>query len=167
VQQGTFKTTHPGTITFKPKPDTSLFTEDKVCAKQMYFWKGKVGVMTRMKGQNELKSLSVKADCFQWASILLDSTYQFITCKVKTRGEPLLRSDHTPTYFSSSSHTYSTPDTWDTPPPSPTVVSEFPNVVPAHPFDILPRVAPEPFSLGSLVRTWPYDSHRFTSFHLY
>jgi len=50
------------------------------------------------------------------------------------------------------------------PPPSPTVVSEFPNVVPAHPLDILPRVALEPFSLESLMRSWPYDSHRFTEF---
>jgi hypothetical protein len=78
----------------------------------------------------------------------------------------MLRSDCTPT-FSSSSHTYSAPDTWDTPPPSPTLVSEFPDVVPAHPLDILPRVAPEPFSLESLMRSWPYDSHRFTSFRPY
>ena len=62
----------------------------------------------------------------------------------------LLHSESTPT-FSSSSYTYSTPDTWDTPPPSPTVVSEFPNIVPAHPLDILPRVALEPFSLESLM----------------
>jgi len=53
------------------------------------------------------------------------------------------------------------------PPSSPTVVSEFPDVVPAHPLDILPRVAPEPFSLESLMRSWPYDSHRFTDFRLY
>jgi hypothetical protein len=78
----------------------------------------------------------------------------------------LLRSESTPT-FSSSSHTYSAPDTWDTPPPSPTLVSEFPDVVPAHPLDILPCVTPEPFSLESLMRSWPYDSHRFTSFHPY
>jgi len=78
----------------------------------------------------------------------------------------VLRSEGTPT-FSSSSYTYSAPDTWDMPPPSPTVVSEFPNVVPAHPLDILPRVALEPFSLESLMRSWPYDSHRFTNFHPY
>jgi hypothetical protein len=78
----------------------------------------------------------------------------------------LLRSKSTHT-FSSSLYTYSAPDTWDTPPPSPTVVSEFPDVVPAHPFDILPRVAPEPFSLESLMRSWPYNSHRFTDFHPY
>ena len=88
MRQGTFKTAHPGTITFKPKPDTSPFTGDKVCAKQMYFRKGKAGAMTRMKGQDELKSLSVKANCFRWASILLDFTYQFIAREVKTRGEP-------------------------------------------------------------------------------
>jgi hypothetical protein len=79
----------------------------------------------------------------------------------------LLRSDPTSTFSSSSSLTYSTPDTWDTPPPSPTVVSEFPDIVPTHPLDILPRVAPEPFSLESLMRSWPYDSHRFTDFRPY
>jgi hypothetical protein len=88
MQQGTFKTAHPGTITFKPKPNTSPSTGDKVYAKQMYFWKGKAGAITRMKGWDELKSLSVEADYFQWASILLDLTYKFIACKVKTRGEP-------------------------------------------------------------------------------
>jgi hypothetical protein len=79
----------------------------------------------------------------------------------------MLHSDPTPTFSSSSSHTYSAPDTWDTPPPSPTVVSEFPDVVPAHPLDILPHVAPEPFSLESLMRSWPYDTHRFTEFRPY
>jgi len=79
----------------------------------------------------------------------------------------VLRSDSTPTFSSSSSHTYSAPDTWDTSPPSPTVVSEFPDVVPAHPFDILPHVAPEPLSLGSLMRSWPYTTHCFTEFHPY
>jgi hypothetical protein len=78
----------------------------------------------------------------------------------------MLHSDCTPT-FSSSSHTYSVSNTWDTPPPSPTIVSEFPNIVSAHPLDILPRVAPEPFSLESLMRSWPYNSHHFTDFHLY
>jgi hypothetical protein len=62
----------------------------------------------------------------------------------------LLRSESTPT-FSSSSYTYSASDIWDTPPPSPTIVSEFPDTVPAYPFDILPCVASEPFSLESFM----------------
>jgi hypothetical protein len=69
----------------------------------------------------------------------------------------VLCSESTPT-FSSSTYTYSTPNTWDTPPPSPTVVSEFPNVVPTHPLDILPHIAPEPFCLDSLLQSWPYDT---------
>jgi hypothetical protein len=89
-----------------------------------------------------------------------------LTSLLMTSSPLMLHSDSTPT-FSSSSHTYSTPDTWDTPPPSPTVVSEFPDTVPAHPLNILPHVAPEPFSLESLMWSWPYDSHRFTSFHPY
>jgi hypothetical protein len=79
----------------------------------------------------------------------------------------VLHSDPTPSFSSTSSYTYSTPETWDTPPPSPTVVSEFPDIVPAHPLDILPCVAPKPFSLRSLMRPWPYDMHRFVPFHLY
>jgi len=66
--------------------------------------------------------------------------------------EDMLHSDPTPTFsLSSPSHTYSTPETWDMPPPSPTLVSEFPSIVPAHPFDILPCLAPEPVSLASLM----------------
>ena len=79
----------------------------------------------------------------------------------------LLHSKDTPTPFSYSSYTYSTPDTWDTPPPSPTVVSEFPDVVPTHPLDILPHIASEPLTLESLMQSWPYDSHHFTEFHPY
>ena len=84
-----------------------------------------------------------------------------------TQTHLLLRSDPTPTLFSSSSFIYSAPDTWDTLPPSPTIVSEFPDVVSAHPLDILPHVAPEPFSLESLMRSWPYSSHHFTEFRPY
>jgi hypothetical protein len=79
----------------------------------------------------------------------------------------VLHSDPTPTFSSSSSYTYSAPETWDTPPPSPTVVSEFPNVVPAHPLNILPCIAPDPFSLSSLLQPWPYDTHCFVPFRPY
>jgi hypothetical protein len=86
---------------------------------------------------------------------------------MKHRPHSLLLYSESILTFSSSFYTYSTPNIWDMPPPSPTVVSEFPNVVPAHPLDILSYVAPEPFSLESLMRPWPYDSHHFTSFHPY
>jgi hypothetical protein len=92
---------------------------------------------------------------------------QWLACPFLVHNPLLLHSDPTPTFSSSSSYTYSVPDTWDMPPPSPTVVSEFPNIVPAHPLDILPRVALEPFSLKSLVQSWPYDSHHFTEFRPY
>jgi hypothetical protein len=79
----------------------------------------------------------------------------------------VLRSGPTPTTFSSSSYTYSAPDTWDTPPPSPTLVSEFPDIVPAHPLESLPHIIPKPLSLESLMQSWPYSSHRFTEFRPY
>jgi hypothetical protein len=79
----------------------------------------------------------------------------------------LLHSEPSPTFSPTSSYSYSAPNTWDMPPPSPTIVSEFPNVVPAHPLDILPCVAPKPFSLAGLMRAWPYDTHHFTPFCLY
>ena len=77
----------------------------------------------------------------------------------------LLRSEPPPTF----SHTapsiytlsYDTLDTWD----CITVVSDFPDIVPAHPLDLLPRIAPEPVTLASLLCHWPYTSHRFTEFH--
>jgi len=77
----------------------------------------------------------------------------------------VLHSDPTPTF----SHTapsvytpsYKTPDTWD----YITIVSDFPDIIPAHPLDILPRVAPEPLTMSSLMHFWPYTSHRFTEFH--
>ena len=79
-------------------------------------------------------------------------------------GPHVLHSDPTPTFSlsipSTSTPTYKVLDTWD----CLTVVSDFPNVIPAHPFDNLPCLAPEPFSLGSLLRSWPYTSHCFTDF---
>jgi hypothetical protein len=88
MRQGSFKTAHPGTVVFDPRPDMSPFTENRVCAKQLYQRKGKTGAITRMRGRDELKLFIVEADCFRWASILLDLTYQFIAREVKTRGEP-------------------------------------------------------------------------------
>jgi hypothetical protein len=65
----------------------------------------------------------------------------------------MLCSDPTPTFsLTSSSYTYSAPKTWNMPPPSPTLVSKFPNIVPAHPLDNLPHLAPEPVSLSSLMQ---------------
>jgi len=84
----------------------------------------------------------------------------FYTC-----GRMVLRSDPTPTFSHTApsiyTPTYETPDTWD----CITVVSDFPDVVPAHPLDILPRVASEPITLRSLMHRWPYTTHRFTKFH--
>jgi hypothetical protein len=79
----------------------------------------------------------------------------------------VLCSDPTPTFshtaLSTYTPSYETPNTWD----CITVVSEFPDTVSAHPLDILPRLAPEPVDLGSLLCSWPYSSHRFTKFHPY
>ena len=76
----------------------------------------------------------------------------------------MLHSEPTPTFSSSSSpdpdSLFDPPKTWD----CITVVSSFPNVVPAHPLDILPRIKPEPFRLDSLLRSYPYTTHRFTQF---
>jgi len=64
MQQGSFKTAHPGTIIFDPRPDMSPFTENKVCTKQMYQRKGKTGAIMRMRGQDKLKLFIVEANCF-------------------------------------------------------------------------------------------------------
>ena len=77
----------------------------------------------------------------------------------------VLRSEPTPTFshtaLSIYTPSYKTSDTWD----CITVVSDFPDVVSAHPIDILPHVAPEPVTLRSLIRSWPYTTYRFTEFH--
>ena len=79
----------------------------------------------------------------------------------------VLHSDPTPTFSHTapSAYTpfYEVPNSWD----CITVISKFPDTVPTYPLDILPRLAPEPVDLGSLLRSWPYFSHRFTEFHPY
>ena len=79
----------------------------------------------------------------------------------------VLRSEPTPTFSHTSLSTYTpsykTPDTCD----CITVVSNFPNTIPTHPFDILPCLAPEPVHLSFLLHPWPYSSHCFTEFHPY
>jgi hypothetical protein len=42
--------------------------------------------------------------------------------------------------------------------------TDFPDVVPAHPLDILPCIAPKPVTLCSLMCSWPYTTHCFTEF---
>jgi len=70
---------------------------------------------------------------------------------------------HTFSHSAPSNYTpsYEAPDTWD----CITIISDFPDVVPAHPLNILPRIAPEPVTLCSLMRSWLYTTHRFTKFH--
>jgi hypothetical protein len=76
----------------------------------------------------------------------------------------VLHSDSTPTFSHTApsiyTPTYETPDTWD----CITIVSDFPDVVPAHPLNILPCVAPEPVTLHSLMCFWLYTTHHFTEF---
>jgi hypothetical protein len=63
----------------------------------------------------------------------------------------MLHSDSTPTFSHTTPSTYTpsyeAPDTWD----CLTVIFEFSETVPAHPFDILPCLTPEPVDLGSLL----------------
>jgi hypothetical protein len=87
----------------------------------------------------------------------LSSGVSFIT-SVLLRSEPTPTFSHTaPSIYTPS---YETPDTWD----CITIVSDFPDTIPAHPLDILPRVAPEPPTLRSLMCSWPYTTHCFTEF---
>ena len=76
----------------------------------------------------------------------------------------MLCSEPTPTFSHTSPSIYipfyETPDSWD----CITIVSNFLDIVPTHPFDILPCLAPEPFNLASLLRPQPYSSHCFAEF---
>jgi hypothetical protein len=95
-----------------------------------------------------------------------DPKPQYTSCDL-AHDPNLLHSEPTPTFSSSSSSDpnplFDPPDTWD----CITVVSHFPDVIPAHPLDILPHVKPEPVTLRSLLRSPPYTSHHFTSFRPY
>ena len=92
----------------------------------------------------------------QWLSGISQSEEGVVLC-----------SDPTPTFshitLSTYTPSYEAPNTWD----CLTVVSKFPDTVLAHPFDTLPRVAPKPVDLGSLLRSWPYSSYHFTEFRPY
>ena len=83
--KGTFKTAHPGTVSFKDTVDPDLFPSGKVCVKQV-FDKLPDGSIVRLKGRHELERLSVECNCLIWASLLLDFTYQFINREVEGRG---------------------------------------------------------------------------------
>ena len=76
----------------------------------------------------------------------------------------VLYSDTTPTFSYTPPSIYipfyKVPEAWD----CLTVISDFPDTVPAHPLDILPHLAPEPFDLQSLLCPWPYSTHQFTKF---
>jgi len=75
--KGTFKTAHPGAVSFKETVDPDLFPSGKVCVKQV-FEKLPDGGIIRLKGRHELERLSVECNCLIWASLLLDLTYKFI-----------------------------------------------------------------------------------------
>lgn len=89
VRMGSFKTSHPGKVQLNNDSELLPFTNGTVCVKQMYERKGNGdnGAISRLKGNLELDALLVECNCVRWASILLDLTYQFIACEVKTRGE--------------------------------------------------------------------------------
>jgi len=87
MRQGSFKTSHPGTIQFQGK--TNPFTDGLVCVKQVYELKDDGTTIIRLKGRHELEKLTTECNCLIWASILLDLTYQFVNREVKKRGQPL------------------------------------------------------------------------------
>jgi hypothetical protein len=77
----------------------------------------------------------------------------------------VLCSDSSPTFSSFSPLSdqmplFKVPNIWD----CVTIVPSFLDIVPAHPLDILPHLAPEPFSLALLLCSWPYTLHHFTEF---
>ena len=60
-----------------------------VCVKQVYEKRGEEGEkIGRVPGRYEADALSVECNVLQWASILLDMTYQFIDREIAIRGEP-------------------------------------------------------------------------------
>jgi len=85
--KGRFKTAHPGWVKLDATPDLPPFTNQKVCIKQIYRQRTNRAI-ARVSGHEELGAFVEKFNCVQWASILLDMTYQFVVRKIVKRGEP-------------------------------------------------------------------------------
>jgi hypothetical protein len=89
MAKGSFKTAHPGRIRLDDNVDHPPFTNGMVCVKQIYEKRGEEGEkIGRVPGRYEANALSVECNVLQWASILLDMTYQFVEREITLRGEP-------------------------------------------------------------------------------
>jgi len=83
---GRFKTAHPGSLQLIRDTPLPLFTDEKVCVKQLYISRGEGKGIARLKGRYELATLLTKCNCLRWASLLLDLTYKFITREIEKKG---------------------------------------------------------------------------------
>jgi len=86
--KGRSKMAHPRWVKLDTTPELPPFTNQKVCIKQIYRQQTN-GVIARVSGCKELSTFIEEFNCVQWASILLDMTYQFVACQIVKRGEPL------------------------------------------------------------------------------
>jgi hypothetical protein len=125
------------------------------------------GTLKKKFIEERLENLSVEKGLEAIAPYILYLTFM-LSCMshigMLSSISPVLHSNPIPTFSLTSpsvyTPSYETPNTWD----CITIISNFPDTVPAHPFDILPCLAPEPFELASLLCSWPYSTHRFTEF---
>ena len=85
--KGKFKTGHTGRVTLDGMQELQPFTGRLVCVKQIYREQSN-GAISRVKGCYKLSAFFTECNCIQWASILLDLVYQFITHEIKWRGTP-------------------------------------------------------------------------------
>ncbi len=88
--KGKFKIAHAGRIVLDGGADLPPFTNRRVCVKQLYRERENNGDIARVDGRYELSAFVTECNCIQWASILLDLTYQFIAHEVDRRGHPRL-----------------------------------------------------------------------------
>jgi hypothetical protein len=86
MQIGAFKTAHPGKVVLENSFDLPPFTNHTVCVKQTYERQAETRTISRRKGRHELSALSKECTCLNWASILLDMTYQYIARESKRYG---------------------------------------------------------------------------------
>ena len=86
MEKGSFKTSHPGTLRLDNNVNLPPFTNHMVCVKQIYEKWGPEGKIGRVPGWYEADVLSVECNVLQWASILLDMTYQFIDREITVKG---------------------------------------------------------------------------------
>jgi hypothetical protein len=85
---GAFKTSHVGSVILVDGASLWPFTGDKVCVKQTYYKKLDSNAIGRYEGPHALGLILDECRCLDWATSLLQLTYDFIDRELQVVGAP-------------------------------------------------------------------------------